>query len=124
MLGSIEGEESLLILAGWCKVFHQSTENLIMGRLTEPTKTNTAVIFSAKLMFVNEFFRKIIIRYKKNNKATDVSLASHTHQVPHIGLPHKDPVIKQIKVNVAPMGAIAELTIKLKGILNERPTIL
>ena len=48
MLGSIDGEESLLILAGWCKVFHQSTENFIIGRLIEPTKTKTAVIFSLK----------------------------------------------------------------------------
>ena len=25
-----------LILAGWCRVFHQSTENLIIGMLIEP----------------------------------------------------------------------------------------
>ncbi len=48
---------------------------------------------------------------------TEVNLASHTHQVPHIGLPHKDPDIKHINENVAPMGAIALLTIKQKGIL-------
>ena len=38
---------------------------------------------------------------------TEVSLASQTHHVPHIGLPHKDPVIKHINVNIAPMGATA-----------------
>ena len=32
ILGSIDGEESLLMLAGWCRVFHQSTENFIIGR--------------------------------------------------------------------------------------------
>jgi hypothetical protein len=51
-------------------------------------------------MFVNVFFKKIIIKYKKNNIATDVNLASQTHHVPHIGLPHIEPVIKQINVKV------------------------
>ena len=36
---SIEGADNLLILAGWCKVFHHSTEYLIIGRFTEPNKT-------------------------------------------------------------------------------------
>jgi hypothetical protein len=124
ILGSIEGEESLLMLAGWCRVFHQSTENLIIGRLMDPTITKTAVIFSATLILVKEFFKKIIIKYKNNNIATDVSLASHTHQVPHIGFPQKDPVIRHIKVKVAPIGATADVIIKPKGILKARPIIL
>ena len=33
--GSIEGADNLLILAGWCKVFHQSTENFINGKFIE-----------------------------------------------------------------------------------------
>ena len=37
---------------------------------------------------------------------TDVSLASQTHHVPHIGFPHSDPVTKAKKVKVAPMGAV------------------
>ena len=45
-LGSIDGEENLLTLAGWCKVFHQSTENFITGRLIELTMMKIAVIFS------------------------------------------------------------------------------
>src|SRR5690348_12666231 len=28
--------------AGWCKVFHQSTENLMIGRLSAPTSVKTA----------------------------------------------------------------------------------
>ena len=124
MLGSIEGEESLLILAGWCNVFHQSTENLIIGKLIEPTITSIAVIFSPINIFEKEFLRKIIIKYKSRSMATEVNLASQTHQVPHIGLPHKEPVIRQIKVKVAPIGATAELTIKPKGILNAKPMIL
>ena len=39
-------------------------------------------------------------------------------------LHHKDPVIKHINVKVAPIGATAEVTIKLNGILNARPIIL
>ena len=46
---SIEGEENLLMLAGWCRVFHQSTENFMIGKLIDPTIINIAVIFSPKL---------------------------------------------------------------------------
>ena len=56
--------------------------------------------------------------------ATEVKRASHTHQVPHIGFPHKDPLIIQIKVKTAPIGAIAELTINPKGILKARAATL
>ena len=60
----------------------------------------------------------------RNNTATDVNLASQTHHVPHIGLPHKDPVNIQINVKVAPIGAKAELTINPKGILKASAIIL
>ena len=58
---SIEGDDNLLILAGWCRVFHQSTENLIIGKLIEPTMINTAVIFSPTSTLENEGRKKIII---------------------------------------------------------------
>ena len=35
----------------------------------------------------------------------DVILASHAHQVPHVGFPQIDPVTKAIKVNSIPEGA-------------------
>ena len=38
---------------------------------------------------------------------TEVSRASHTHHVPHIGLPQSEPVTRQMKVNPAPSGAAA-----------------
>ena len=44
--------------------------------------------------------------YKKNKIKTEVNLASQTHQVPHIGFPHSDPVTKAKKVKVAPIGAV------------------
>ena len=59
---SIEGDDSLLTLAGWCKVFHQSTENLIIGRLIEPISINIAEIFSLTSMFSKVLFKKIITR--------------------------------------------------------------
>ena len=36
MLTSILGVDSLEIVAGWCKVFHQSTENFIIGIFINP----------------------------------------------------------------------------------------
>ena len=38
--------------------------------------------------------------------ATDVKRASQTHQVPHIGLPHIEPVNSVSSANTAPIGAI------------------
>jgi len=35
----------------------------------------------------------------------DVILASHAHQVPHVGFPHIDPVIKAIMLKINPDGA-------------------
>ena len=35
----------------------------------------------------------------------DVILASHAHQVPHVGFPQIDPVTKAIKVKRIPEGA-------------------
>src|SRR3954463_8334772 len=34
--------------AGWCSVFHQSTENLMMGRLMAPTSVSTAAARAAR----------------------------------------------------------------------------
>ena len=53
---SIDGDDSLLILAGWCKVFHQSTENLIIGKFIEPTIIKIAEILSPKFELENELF--------------------------------------------------------------------
>ena len=62
MLMSIEGDDNLLILAGWWRVFHQSTENLIIGKFIELTIINTAVIFSPTATLENEGRKKIIIK--------------------------------------------------------------
>ena len=62
ILESIEGEDNLLILAGWCSVFHQSTENLMIGKLIDPTIMKIAVIFSPTSKFENECLKNIIIK--------------------------------------------------------------
>ena len=41
----------------------------------------------------------------KNKISSDVSLASHTHQVPQVGLPQIDPVNRVANVKQAPTGA-------------------
>ena len=35
----------------------------------------------------------------------DVSLASQTHHIPQVGLPHNEPVTIEISVKIIPMGA-------------------
>ena len=42
-----------------------------------------------------------------NNISVEVILASHCHQVPHVGIPHIDPEESAINVTIAPIGAIA-----------------
>ena len=42
--------------------------------------------------------------------SSEVSRASQTHQVPHMGLPHRDPVTRARKVYAAPTGALARAT--------------
>ena len=50
-------------------------------------------------------------KYKNNNINSDVNRASQTHQVPHIGFPHNEPVNNAIKVKLAPIGALLMATI-------------
>ena len=42
MLECIAGPPAFKTLAGWCRVFHQSTENFMMGTFTNPTKAKIA----------------------------------------------------------------------------------
>ena len=40
--GSIEMPPDLIILAGWCSVCHQSTENFTIGKFIHPTSARIA----------------------------------------------------------------------------------
>ncbi len=66
-------------------------------------------------------FKDMKPMYKNNRINSEVSRASHTHQVPHIGLPHKAPVHKARKVNKAPVGASAEAIKEDSRVLNTNP---
>ena len=59
ILISILGADNFEIDAGWCKVFHQSTENLIIGILIKPIIANAAEILEASSLFDMASQRKI-----------------------------------------------------------------
>src|ERR1700722_17053975 len=74
--------------------------------------TNKILLARAALSRSKIADRKAIIPKYKNNKInSEVKRASHTHQVPHMGFPHKEPVTKARKVDHAPKGALAEILI-------------
>ena len=54
-------------------------------------------------------------RYISIRTNTEVSRASQTHHVPHIGRPQREPVIRQISVKAAPMGAAARIETSASG---------
>src|SRR6516225_1682723 len=93
--------------APWCKVFHQSTENLMMGMLIRPTSVSTAAARAAWVGSSIVRHSAITPRYIRNRISTEVSRASQTQYVPHIGRPHNEPVSRHISVKAAPIGAAA-----------------
>ena len=111
---SIDGEENFDMLAGWCKVFHQSTDHFIIGRFMIPTRESIAAYLSPLDLFSNAWDSVIIPMYKKRRTSSEVSLASQTHHVPHVGFPHIDPVTNVAIVKQAPRGANALIVISAK----------
>ena len=78
-----------------------------MGTLTTPTRANKAPALSARRGSSMDDCKAMKPKYKNNKINSEVKRASHTHQVPHIGLPQREPVTKASKVNMAPVGAKA-----------------
>jgi hypothetical protein len=80
-------------------VFHQSTENFTIGILIIPinpkNEDNLALLNESEIVNLKISMLNNII----NITNTDVSRASQTHHVPHVGLPHNEPVIKVITTN-------------------------
>ena len=64
--------------AGWCSVFHQSTENLMMGILIAPTSVRTAAARAARVGSSIVRHNAITPRYISNRTSTEVSRASQT----------------------------------------------
>ena len=60
-VNSMLEDDNLLTLAGWCNVFHHSTEYLIIGRFIDPSKIKTDEIFSPTSILLKDLFRTIII---------------------------------------------------------------
>ena len=77
-----------------------------MGKFTKPTKASTAQGRPSFPFSSSAFLSAMIPRYSNNRTKVDVSLASHTHQVPHVGFPQIAPVIRTRNASDAPMGAI------------------
>ena len=55
--------------------------------------------------------------------SSEVSRASQTHHVPHIGFPQREPVTRAMKVKAAPMGALALAIASATLIRQINPTV-
>lgn len=96
-------------------MFHQSTENFTIGRFTAPARARMAPIRAPRSSSSKARTRAAWPTQKKNSTSTEVSRASQTHQVPHIGLPQRLPVTRQRPVTAAPTGEISRATISARG---------
>src|ERR1700730_18913070 len=92
--------------ADWCSVLHHATENFTIGRLMTPTKVRIAAARAAREGSSTVHHSAVTPRYIRNKTSIDVSRASHTQYVPHIGRPHSEPVMRQRRANAAPIGAV------------------
>ena len=104
---SIDGESVRVIDAGWCKVDHQSTDFLIIGKLIVPTMTKIDINLSDLSKLLKELCKVINPKYIRNNISVDVILASHCHQVHQVGLPHIEPEKRARNVDSKPIYAAA-----------------
>src|SRR5690606_7748884 len=103
--GWMVGPSRRITDAGWCSVFHQSTENLMIGMLTKPTSVTIAAARALRPGSSSARVSAMMPRYIRKSTKTEVRRASHTHQVPHIGLPQIEPVASASSVKTAPIGA-------------------
>ena len=102
---SMDGESVRVIEAGWCKVDHQSTDFLIMGKLIVPIITKIDINLSDLSKLLKELCKVISPKYIRNNINVDVILASHCHQVPQVGMPQTEPEKSARNVESSPIYA-------------------
>src|SRR6266511_2290554 len=76
--GWIAGPPRRSTEAGWCSVFHQSTENLMIGILIAPTSVSTAAARAACVGSSMVRHNASMPRYIRNRTSTEVSRASQT----------------------------------------------
>src|SRR6056297_2397424 len=82
----------------------------MIGTLTTPTIARMPAARAAVRRSSMAAYSAITPRYRNSRISSEVSRASHTHQVPHMGLPHREPVASARNVNDAPMGALEMAT--------------
>src|SRR5690554_1952064 len=119
----IAGFSVMVKVAGWCNVFHQSTEYLMMGILTTPTIAKIAQALAALSRLVMACPKAIIPKYKNNRISIAVRRASHTHHAPQVGLPQTAPVSSAITVIQAPIGAACWTATSAIFIFQTKPTM-
>src|SRR5689334_12919671 len=93
----------------------------MIGTLTAPTIASTAPALSPRTTSSIADGSAMNPRYKNSRISSEVSRASHTHQVPQVGLPQNEPVHSARKVNIAPVGASARASIEAMRALNIQP---
>ena len=93
----------------------------MMGTFTTPTSARMAPALSARRGSSMAACSAMKPRYRKNRISSDVRRASHTHHVPHIGLPQKAPVHSDRKAIRAPVGARAWAIMPDSRVLSARP---
>lgn len=87
----------------------------MIGRLIAPTSASTATMRAPRAGSSNARHSAISPRYMRNRISTEVRRASQTHHVPHIGLPHSEPVTSAMKVKAMPTGAAARAETSASG---------
>src|SRR5487761_2336464 len=92
----------------------------MMGTLMTPTSARMAPALSARRGSSMAACRAMNPRYRKNKINCEVRRASHTHQAPHMGLPQREPVNKDRKANMAPVGAKAEAIMPERRVLKDK----
>src|SRR3954453_12290409 len=96
----------------------------MIGKLIAPTSVKITAARAASDESSTARHSAIKPRYIKNRISTEVSRASHTHHVPHIGRPHSEPVARQTKVNAAPIGAADRAATSASGCRQTSATAL
>ena len=78
MEGWMAGPSSRKTEAGWCRVFHQSTENLMTGRLTTPIRVRIDTARAARAGSSMVRHKARMPQYMRKRTSMEVRRASQT----------------------------------------------
>src|SRR3569832_2713285 len=93
----------------------------MMGTLITPTIASSPLARAARRGSSIEANKDMKPILRNSRISSVVRRASHTHHVPHMGLPHNEPDHNARKVNSAPVRASAEAIIDDSRVLNTSP---